>query len=167
MEYGHWRWALLIFVVAGLTDVLDGLLARVLRQQTDIGAYLDPIADKLLLTSAFILLSVKGQVEWWLTILVLSRDVLIIATVTIVVLASDYRNFPPSLYGKINTVTQILAVLAVMAGQVVRWPALDSAAKVLLYLTAATTVVSGVHYIFSIAHRLRAHPSAGTPGSAP
>jgi cardiolipin synthase len=158
---------LLIFVVAGLTDVLDGLLARLLRQQTDIGAYLDPIADKLLLTSAFILLSVKGQVEWWLTILVLSRDVLIIATVTIVVLASDYRNFPPSPYGKINTVTQILAVLAVMAGQVVRLPALHSAAKVLLYLTAATTVVSGVHYIFSIAHRLRAHPSAGTPGSAP
>ncbi len=165
IEYGHYRWALLIFVIAGLTDGLDGLLARLFHQQTDIGAFLDPIADKLLLSSAFILLAVKGKVGWWLTILVLSRDLLIIATVAIIVLFSDYRRFPPSLYGKINTGAQILAVLVVMAAEVAQTPPLHSTGQLLLYLAAATTVISGVHYIFSIAHRLRVHPSAGSPGS--
>ncbi len=166
IEYGHYRWALLIFVIAGVTDGLDGLLARLFHQQTDIGAFLDPIADKVLLSSAFILLAVKGKVGWWLTILVLSRDVLIIATVTIIVLFSDYRTFPPSLYGKINTVAQILAVLVVMAAQVVSAPQLHSTGRLLLYLVAVTTVISGVHYIFSIARRLRAHPSPGRPASS-
>ncbi len=167
MEYGHYRYALLIFIVAGVTDSLDGLLARWFHQQTEIGAFLDPIADKLLLSSAFILLAVKGKVGWWLTILVLSRDVLIIATVAIIVIFSDYRHFSPSVYGKINTIVQILAVLVAMTAEVLASPRLHSTGHLLLYLVAATTVISGVHYIFSIAHRLRAHPSIGSPTSSP
>jgi cardiolipin synthase len=105
-------------VVAALTDGMDGLLARSLNQKTALGAYLDPIADKLLLSSSFVVLAFEGQIRWWLTILVLGRDVLILTTAAVILVAGGYRRFPPSIYGKITTTVQILLVFTVLAAAV-------------------------------------------------
>ncbi len=103
IAYDRYRWALLVLVVSGLSDGFDGLLARSLNQRSALGAYLDPIADKLLLSSSFVLLAFKKQLAWWLTILVLSRDVLILIVAVVILLVSGYRPFPPSIYGKLTT----------------------------------------------------------------
>ena len=84
ISYERYRWALLVLVVAGLSDGIDGLLARSLNQRSSLGAYLDPIADKLLLSSSFIILAFKKQIAWWLTILVLGRDVLILVACAVI-----------------------------------------------------------------------------------
>ena len=86
--YRHYSWALAVLLVSGLTDTFDGVLARSLNQRTALGAYLDPIADKLLLSSSFVVLALEGQVRWWLTILVLGRDVLILTTATVILLTA-------------------------------------------------------------------------------
>src|SRR5579885_2919329 len=96
IAYDAYGWALVVLVVAGLSDGIDGLLARKLNQKSSIGAYLDPIADKLLLSSSFVILAFKHQVAWWLTILVLSRDVLLLTVAAVIILISGYRPFPPS-----------------------------------------------------------------------
>jgi cardiolipin synthase len=99
IAYDRYRWALLVLVVSGLSDGIDGLLARSLNQRSALGAYLDPIADKLLLSSSFVLLAFKKQLAWWLTILVFSRDVLILIVAVVILLTSGYRPFPPSIFG--------------------------------------------------------------------
>ena len=99
MSYEDYRWALFVLVIAALSDGIDGLLARKLNQRSALGAYLDPIADKLLLSSSFVILAFKKQLAWWLTILVLSRDVLILIVAAVILLVSGYRPFPPSMLG--------------------------------------------------------------------
>src|ERR1700686_3371120 len=106
--YRRYSWALAILVLAGLTDGMDGLLARSLNQKTELGAYLDPLADKLLLCASFVVLAFAGQIRWWRTILVLGRDVLILTSAAVILLAAGYRAFPPSIYGKVATTLQIL-----------------------------------------------------------
>src|SRR5881398_241554 len=108
IAYDRYRWALLVLVVSGLSDGIDGLLARSLNQRSAIGAYLDPIADKLLLSSSFVVLAFKKQIAWWLTIIVLSRDVLILIVAAVIILIFGYRPFPPSLLGKGTTMFQII-----------------------------------------------------------
>jgi cardiolipin synthase len=98
ISYERYKWALLVLVVAGLSDGIDGLLARSLNQRSSLGAYLDPIADKLLLSSSFIILAFKKQIAWWLTIIVFSRDILILVVAVVILLISGYRPFPPSIY---------------------------------------------------------------------
>ncbi len=110
--YEHYRWALLILVLAGLSDGIDGLLARKLNQKSSIGAYLDPIADKLLLSSSFVILAMEKKIPWWLTIMVLSRDILMLMVAAVIILISGYRPFPPSLLGKATTFFQIVLVFA-------------------------------------------------------
>src|SRR3977135_1284571 len=100
IHYRRYDIALAVLIVAALTDALDGLLARSLNQKTALGAYLDPIADKLLLSSSFLVLALEGQMRWWLTILVLSRDVLILVTAAVIFASAGHRLFPPSIYGK-------------------------------------------------------------------
>src|SRR5246127_5510848 len=114
ISYEHYRWALAVLVVAGLSDGIDGLLARKLNQRSSLGAYLDPIADKLLLSSSFVILAFKKQIAWWLTIIVLSRDVLILIVAVVILLISGYRPFPPSIYGKLTTALQIFLVFVVV-----------------------------------------------------
>src|SRR6202051_3333730 len=114
ISYEHYRWALAVLVVAGLSDGIDGLLARKLDQRSSLGAYLDPIADKLLLSSSFVILAFKKEIAWWLTIIVLSRDVLILVVAVVILLISGYRPFPPSIYGKSTTATQIILVFTVV-----------------------------------------------------
>jgi cardiolipin synthase len=152
--YGRYGWAIALLVAAAVTDALDGLLARRLNQKTELGAYLDPIADKLILSSSFFLLALKGKLDWWLTILVLSRDVLILTIAAVVLAVTSHRSFPPSLFGKLTTFTQILLVVLVIAGAALDNVWLDRAGTAFVYLVAAFTVISGLHYSVTLARRL-------------
>lgn len=159
--YRRYGWALAILIVAGLTDTFDGLLARSLNQKTSLGAYLDPIADKLLLSSSFVVLAFNGQVRWWLTILILGRDVLILTTAVVILLTTGYRSFPPSIYGKLTTTLQIFLVFVVLAAAVFHQPAFAVARRLLVYLVAGFTVFSGFHYSVVVARRL-SHETAAS-----
>jgi cardiolipin synthase len=154
MIYERYSWALLILVLAALTDGMDGLLARSLNQKTALGSYLDPIADKLLLSSSFVVLALEAQISWWLTILVLGRDVLILTTAAVILLVSGYRQFPPSIYGKVTTGAQILLVFVVLSAEVFQLPVLEIMRQFLSYVVATFTVFSGFHYSVVVARRL-------------
>lgn len=117
--YGHVGWALSVFVTAGITDGLDGLIARRAGQKTSLGAWLDPMADKLLLVTTFIVLSLPGlglanRLPVWLTVLIIFRDLGIVLTVAVVNLAVGPRTFHPSIFGKIATATYIATAVAAM-----------------------------------------------------
>ncbi len=111
---GHYLWALVVFVIAGFSDGLDGLLARTLHQQTLLGQYLDPIADKLLLSTMFLVLSILHKIPWKFTVLVFSRDISILAASAVLFAIAGLRNFRPSIFGKANTFSQISAVFFVL-----------------------------------------------------
>ena len=102
---GHYLWALVVFVIAGFSDGLDGLLARRLHQQTLLGQYLDPIADKLLLSTMFLVLSILHKIPWKYTVVVFSRDISILAASTVLFAIAGLRNFRPSIFGKANTLS--------------------------------------------------------------
>ena len=148
--YEHYRYALLILVFAGLSDGFDGLLARKLNQKSAIGAYLDPIADKLLLSASFVILAMEKQIAWWLTIMVLSRDIMILTVAAVILLISGYRPFPPSQLGKATTFFQIVLVFVVVL--VAAYPNAELAfiRGVLIYLVAILTTISGFHYSFAL-----------------
>ncbi len=151
--------ALILFLLAAVTDLLDGLLARRLRQETKLGLYLDPVADKLLMTVAFVALTVKGWLPAWLAVLVVSRDLFIILGVAIVHFSGQKLNLAPTTWGKQTTVLQALFIIV----------ALTAAASArggfllmpLAVLTGFATIFSGVHYVL---HGLRAFPAGGGPG---
>lgn len=159
-QYG---WALGLFVLAGFSDFLDGMLARALKQKTALGMLLDPIADKLLLSTLFLVLSLVHKIPWKVTVLVFSRDLGILLTCAVVWATTSIRDFPPSFYGKANTTAQILAVFFVLLDEVAPSPAALLAKEVALWATLALTVLSGVHYIFRLGRRLRAQ---GPPPAA-
>ncbi len=152
---GDWTWALALLLAAALSDALDGLLARTLHQQTMLGQYLDPIADKLLLSSLFLVLSFVKKIPWKYTVLVFSRDLCIVATAVVLYATVGFRDFRPSIFGKINTFCQIAAVFFVVLSQVMRTPWVLLAVKIFLYATFTFTTVSGVHYVLLTGHRLR------------
>ena len=117
--YGYLGWSLITFLVAGITDGLDGLIARRAGQRTSLGAWLDPMADKLLLVTTFVVLTLPSipltnHLPLWLTILVISRDVVIVAVVAIISLAIGPRTFKPSIWGKLATATYIVTTVVVM-----------------------------------------------------
>ena len=145
---------MLILVLAGLSDGIDGLLARKLNQKSSIGAYLDPIADKLLLSSSFVILAMEKKIPWWLTIMVLSRDILMLMVAAVIILISGYRPFPPSLLGKATTFFQIVLVFAAVLAAAYSSPALLEINRLLAYLVAALTTISGFQYSFATARRL-------------
>ena len=161
----EYRWALGLFVVAGLTDMLDGLLARTLHQQTRLGQYLDPIADKLLLSTMFLVLSILHQIPWKYTVLVFSRDVAILVVSAVLYTAAGLRDYRPSIFGKANTTAQVAAVFFVLLLEVKHEPWVAVTVSVFLLLTLAFTLLSGLHYIFLVGQRLRAHSQP--PSSAP
>jgi cardiolipin synthase (CMP-forming) len=157
---GRYLWALLLFVTAGLSDGLDGLLARRLHQQTLLGQYLDPIADKLLLSTMFPVLSILHKIPWKFTVLVFSRDISILAASAVLFAISGLRDFRPSIFGKANTFSQIAAVFFVMLYEIrhARWIWITR--TVFLRATFAFTIISALHYAFLVQHRLRAHVHA-------
>ncbi len=158
VRYGEPRKALIVFLIAGITDALDGFIARVAKQQSLLGTYLDPIADKLLLTSAWIVLAIpnlanSAPVPVWVTILVISRDLLIVIVALILYLAAGVRRFRPSWLSKITTVFQVVTVVVVLvAGLAKAAPAevargFEALSDVLIYSTAVLTLASGLHYM--------------------
>ncbi len=163
---GRYSWALILFVLAGISDGLDGLLARLLKQQTKIGQYLDPMADKLLLSTMFLVLSVLHKIPWKFTVLVFSRDICIVAVSAVLYIAAGLRDFRPSIFGKANTFAQVAAVFFVMLLLVhpVAWVAI--ARLTFLRATFLFTIVSGLHYVLLVGQRLRAHAqSEATPAN--
>jgi cardiolipin synthase (CMP-forming) len=154
ISYEHYRWALAVLVVAGLSDGIDGMLARKLNQRSSLGAYLDPIADKLLLSSSFVILAFKKEITWWLTIIVLSRDILILVVAVVIILIWGYRPFPPSLLGKMTTFFQIVLVFAVVLDAAYPNALLGNVKQILIYLVAALATTSAFHYSVSIARSL-------------
>jgi cardiolipin synthase len=160
MSYERYKWALLVLVIAGFSDGIDGLIARKFNQRSSLGAYLDPIADKLLLSSSFIVLAFKGQLAWWLTILVLSRDVLILIVAVVIILVSGYRPFPPSIYGKFTTFFQIILVFTVVLDAAYPNPRLSLPIHILIYVVTAFCVFSSLHYSVTTARHLNAPPPA-------
>ncbi|PYS42825.1 MAG: hypothetical protein DMG14_02710 [Acidobacteria bacterium] len=150
LAYHELGWALGTFVVAGITDVLDGIIARRFGQKTSIGAVLDPLADKLLMTSSILILSLP-QMEFhntiprWLMIVIIFRDIFILLVSLIVVLMVGWRVFTPSPYGKASTVMQVLTVLVVLY---TNWQNLIvPELNVLFYMTGLVTAFSGIHYL--------------------
>ena len=160
---GRYLWALVVFVVAGFSDGLDGLLARKLHQQTLIGQYLDPIADKLLLSTMFLVLSILHRIPWKYTVVVFSRDISILAASAVLFAIAGLRNFRPSIFGKANTFSQIAAVFFVLlfAIQQSRW--IWIARVVFLRATFIFTIVSALHYVILVQQRLRQHAHALPP----
>jgi len=157
---GNWGWALVLLVAAGLSDGLDGLLARVLNQQTMLGEYLDPIADKLLLSSLFLVLSFVKKIPWKYTIIVFSRDLIIVSTCVVLYATVGMRDFRPSLFGKTSTFCQIAAVFFVVLAQVYSQAWIAMTERLFLYATFAFATVSGVHYVLRTGYRLRHHEAA-------
>jgi len=160
--YGYLGWALTVFVTAGITDALDGVIARRSGQKTTLGAWLDPMADKLLLVSTFIVLTLPGlglanRLPIWLTVLIISRDVGIVLTVAIVNLAVGRRTFQPSIYGKTATATYIVTAVAAM---IFNYRGYHSVIVDLgIVASLAITLISGFHYLWHAARAFDAPAS--------
>ena len=151
--YGELGWALAVFVTAGITDALDGLIARWSGQKSSLGAWLDPMADKLLLVTTFVVLTLPGlglanRIPIWLTVLIIFRDVGIVLTVAIVNLAIGPRTFRPSFLGKAATATYIVtAVIAMLFNYLGYHSALFDAG---VWVSLVLTVTSGFHYLWRV-----------------
>ncbi len=152
---GRYLWALAVFMAAGFSDGLDGLLARRLHQQTLLGEYLDPIADKLLLSTMFLILSILHKIPWKFTVLVFSRDISILAASAVLFAIAGLRNFRPSIFGKANTFSQIAAVFFVLLFQVDSLGWIWIARTVFLRATFFFTIASALHYVILVQQRLR------------
>lgn len=169
--YGHVGWALLIFIIAGITDGLDGLVARRTGQRSALGAFLDPAADKLLMTAAFIVLSLpsmpslpefhlEARLPVWLTVLVISRDVLIVLMALLFNLALGLKKFPPTIPGKVATGVQIATVSIFLLLNTLAHP------EPWLEIVSITgclmaTVASGFHYAWYAARSLTGEREPG------
>jgi cardiolipin synthase len=146
---GDYAGALWIFAAAAVTDALDGPLARRLRCTTRAGAYLDPIADKALLSSTYVAMGAAGLAPWWLVGLVFGRDLLILALVGAALLFTHYRDFPPNVWGKLSTTMQAVAAVWVIVAQA--FPALGLHSGPMLWAAAAATSWSGIAYLWRAA----------------
>lgn len=151
--YGYRGWALVSFVAAGITDLFDGLIARKTGQKTTLGAWLDPMADKLLLVTMFVMLTLPdigapNRLPLWFTVLVISRDVAIVGTVAVVNLAVGPRTFRPSIYGKIATALYIVTGVAALYFNYIGQP--SGLVQALIYASLVITFVSAGHYAFQV-----------------
>jgi cardiolipin synthase (CMP-forming) len=151
-----------LFLVAGLTDALDGTLARMLKQRTVLGQYLDPVADKLLLSTLFLVLMHQGLIPARVTVMVFGRDVGILVVAAILYAAVGRREFKPSIFGKANTLVQVAAVAAVLLQQATagRWGWVADVRMMALGATMVLTVLSGLHYAWVVSRRVN------TPGTS-
>ena len=150
----HYGRAIVLFFAAGITDVIDGLLARRLGESTPAGAYFDPVADKILLSAIYTALGVVRMIPWWMVALVFARDILILAMAAYGLLFTSVRRFPPSVWGKISTFLQIGAALVVMGAR----DGIPAPVELALWLMVAGTAWSGVHYVWQGIHILRTAP---------
>jgi len=166
LMYGYRGWALVTFFAAGITDLLDGLIARWTGQKTTLGAWLDPMADKLLLVTMFVMLTLPdigsaNRLPLWFTVLVISRDVAIVATVAVFNLAVGPRTFRPSIFGKLATATYIFTGVITLYFNYLGQP--SAIVTAFIYASLVITFISAGHYLVQVA-RLTNAPS-GTPSS--
>ncbi len=145
MIYGYYRWALLIFVLAGLTDALDGMIARITKTKTELGAFLDPLADKLLLLSAFVTLVLLGRLPVWFVIAVVSRDAILALGSLIVYAMTHTIQIRPSFIGKLTTVMQLVVVILSLV--LMSYGTEMKFMVVLQWTTAGITIASGAQYV--------------------
>ena len=145
-DYG---WALAVLAVAIISDSLDGILARHLHQESTVGVALDPIADKFLMATAFLLLAFRGALPWWITIVVLSRDVGLIITALLITLIAGYRPFRPSLLGKVSTFFQMATIFVAVYSQAHSTSAAQEVVHVAIYFTLGFTLASSIHYLIT------------------
>ena len=157
LVYGQFAWALVTFLIAGISDALDGFIARTFKQYSELGKALDPIADKLMMTTAFVVLAIPQlvpasknlPVPFWLTAAVITRDVLIIVVAAAINYATGFRGFRPSLWGKFSTVVQIVAVLLILIAT--NFPTFGDSYLPAVYFTVFLfAAVSGFHYIYFV-----------------
>jgi cardiolipin synthase len=164
LVYGEFGWALFVFVVAGASDGVDGFVARRFNQQSELGTILDPIADKLLMTTVFIILTLPSiyptplprhlPVPFWVTAAVIGRDILIIAAAAAIFVMTSFRGFKPSWLGKASTVVQIFAVGLILIDA--NFPSLRGFYLPTVYTTTfAFALFSGIHYIFYVARLMK------------
>ena len=159
----EYKQALVLLVIAGLTDLFDGFLARKLHQQTLIGQYLDPIADKLLLSTLFMVLAGLHLIKWRYTVLVFSRDIGILGVSAVLYATAGLRDFRPSIFGKVNTLSQIAAVFFVMLYLVLPQEWVWFSKTVFLRMTFAFTILSALHYVILVGQRMHALNSREGP----
>lgn len=145
LQAGLHLYALLVFVVAAVSDGLDGFLARYFDQRTELGAYLDPLADKMLIVTAFIGMGVLQYLPVWLVVIVISRDVFILLGIAIFTLTETNFEIDPSIWSKMTTCTQLFTICLVLLSSVVYIP--DTVKMVFFFLTAGITIISGGHYL--------------------
>jgi cardiolipin synthase len=161
--YQRFVWALAVFIVAGITDGLDGLLARRFHQQSPLGRILDPIADKMMLVTSFVVLSMRSvypvpipkhlPIPFWVTITVISRDVFILVGAASINMVTGFRTFRPSTLGKISTVVQIVAIATVILAAQIRIG--TGYYLPTLYATVfGLALLSGIHYVFFVSRLL-------------
>lgn len=150
----HYIWALSLFLLAGISDGLDGLLARLLEQRTVLGQYLDPVADKLLLSTMFLVLSTAHKIPWSVTVLVFARDIIIVIIAALLYITSPIRAFRPSWWGKANTLAQIVTVPLVLLREISSAHWIVLARYLAIRVTVALTIFSGVHYAIRVAVEL-------------
>jgi len=163
--YDYPKAATIVFLLAGITDGLDGLLARKLQQKTVLGSFLDPMADKILLTAAFVTLTVPSiplvlHIPTWLTILTISRDILIALSVLVIHLQTQHSSFPPSLLGKCTTAVQLLTVGVCMLANFAAELA-TAIFPLVVYSTLAFTLASGLHYSYKSVKIIASYQVAG------
>ncbi|OYW06257.1 MAG: hypothetical protein B7X11_01175 [Acidobacteria bacterium 37-65-4] len=158
LVYDRPRVALWLFLAAGITDILDGFIARYFKQQTALGAFLDPAADKLMLTSTYVTMAIPATglvftIPAWLPVLTISRDVVIVLLTLMLYLTYGIRNFPPSLPGKVTTLFQISYAVGILLKNAYGLP--DWLLTFLLWSAGFLTVFSGLHYIWRMKVMIR------------
>src|ERR1700691_1893067 len=149
IHYERYGWAMAILIVAGL-------LPRGLNQKTPLGAYLDPIADKLLVSSSYIVLAFHKKITWWLAILVIGRDVSLLVASAVVLITVGYISLPPSIYGKATTFFELLLIFLVLLLAIWNNHALEVVRDVCGYCVAVFVCISGLHYSIVVSRRLHA-----------
>lgn len=171
LVYGRWDWALITFTIAGVSDGVDGFAARRMKQESELGTIIDPIADKLLMTTAFVMLTIPAvmgpsldhlPVPFWVTATVIGRDVMIITVAGAINVMTGFRGFKPSWLGKASTFVQVVGVIMILVAAV--FPTGRGLYLPTVYvIVAAFAVFSGIHYIFHVARLMREDERAKTP----
>ncbi|MEQ1762209.1 MAG: CDP-alcohol phosphatidyltransferase family protein [Pyrinomonadaceae bacterium] len=158
--YGYSKWALAVFLIAGISDGVDGFLARKFKQESELGTIIDPIADKLLMTVAFIILTLPNvlpptrhlPIPFWVTASVIGRDVLIITIAGAINIITGFRGFKPSFWGKVSTLVQVIGISLVMFAAVSGYSIFLPTTYFIIVLLV---VISGVHYVFQVANLMK------------
>jgi len=158
--YGYSKWALAVFLIAGISDGIDGFLARKFDQESELGTIIDPVADKLLMTVAFIILTLPNvlpptrhlPIPFWVTASVIGRDVLIITIAGAINIITGFRGFKPSFWGKVSTLVQVIGISLVLFAAVSGYSIFLPTTYVIIVLLV---FVSGIHYVFQVARLMK------------